>query len=108
MVELIDLKGLYKFVINGCEFNCIHKKELSKYNENYYVLDWKSYGDICYIHTDNFMIREEVDEALNSVTITLGYYDYINNKYNPLIELCNSYNEVMDFGKIIWKDCLGE
>ena len=98
-----------KIVINNCEYICHHMKDISHYNCNYYWIENNyKYGDCISIGSD-LVIREECDEAYNSLTISLGYINYLNgNKFVSLLELCDGYNEKIDFGNIIWKDDLYE
>ena len=95
-----------KLIILNNEYNCILNKELSSYDNNYYNIDWKSYVNSAYIHTDNTMVKIEYNEAYNTLTLILGHYDYLNERYIPLIEMCDSYAERIDFGGIIWDDTI--
>lgn len=71
-------------------------------NNVYYRVDSnKSFGDklgFC----ENFVIREHYDEASNSITLSFGYIN--NNNFISLFELCDTYQDEINFGEIKWRD----
>lgn len=95
-----------KLIICNKIYNCNLNKKLSSYDNNYYDIDWKSYGDGAYIHTDNTMIKIVYNEVYNTLTLIIGHYDYLNERFIPLLELSDSYAEKIDFGGIIWDDTI--
>ena len=71
-------------------------------NNVYYQIDSnKSFGDklgFC----KNFTIREHYDEASNSITLSFGYIN--NDNFISLFELCDSYQDEINFGEIKWRN----
>ena len=93
-----------KIIINDCELHCYINKKLSKYNDTYYDIEQRYFGDKFHLHSENTMLRVKYNEESNTATLIIGHYDYINEKFYPLLEYCNSYNDVVNFGNIVWHE----
>ena len=93
-----------KLCICGNIIDCQLDEKLSSHGKKFYhTCDQMFFGDFLIVHHQNFTIKEEINEALNTVTVSIGFFDYLNNVFYPLLEFCDAYQEEMDFGKIIWR-----
>ena len=93
-----------KLIINGNEIHCYRDEKLSKYDCNYYfIAERKIFGDFLDVHSENILIREEYNEALNSITLSIGHYDYLDERFYPMFDFCDGYDEEINFGNIIWR-----
>lgn len=94
-----------KLILCGKEFRCYREDKISSYDDNYYTID--NDGHLCceelFLHQHNIMIREVYNEAYNTITLTIGYYNYAEERFFPLIELSEMYNENIVFGTIGWQ-----